>query len=588
MKSFHDIVDTKILPHVKELCRRIYWEGDTMTLDGITCFPEGQDFLHGTVISGFVQVMESLPKNTQEYKEWLAMTQTMIQKNSGKFMNTFGILEFLLSIYELKSMGVYQQIVDEDLEVVLKKNLHWNVFIDEKTMRFKRPRANNYYGVAYRIALLREFFEWDTQKNSSVLLDRLFEHVHTGPDGSIFMDESDDEGRYDKYSFTIASELCELHGLTGSPLPDKLKQMLKQSMATHMLLAGNQGVGFTYGRSVGANATGAILEIMPLAMQYGLHDDLAFLHGIIMEAGKRMSEFWFSPKRSMFNLWDDGRRTDGYRGKHRILEVNLDMSLKMIRANKCLKALGWHKVKPCEEQVYQKKCVALPPYRMIRFQQNEYDRCLFIIRMAGRVVMLPVINGSRNWYDHVAYLPIPSSIDLMMGPANARGMYMVPMIQMVDGKRIAPIVYSKHVKVKETSCGVVLTYMQDELCVIDGHVPTKHLGIRDRITYTFTNDYIERVDQLHVDNPDRYVAIHMELSVFDTCQWTNSHMVSDVVVFEDGNLSSITFEGIAVTAVEDVADDDDYHTPCKPLQTRIVCHKKLDDKSIRICTRINF
>jgi hypothetical protein len=52
-------------------------------------------------------------------------------------------------------------------------------------------------------------------------------------------------------------------------------------------------------------------------------------------------DFWFDPKMGSVNLWEHGRRTDDYRGKHRILGENLSLARQHIYTSAIWNELGF-------------------------------------------------------------------------------------------------------------------------------------------------------------------------------------------------------------------------------------------------------
>lgn len=568
-RTFGDMVDGKILPHMKSLCEMFYDQRDGMVLDGAACFDKGQDkdFVYGTLVSSFCQVLGVMRQEGEDFERWIGMTREIISENIVKPLNTFGILEFLSGMVALKEIGLYERIVSSDVDMIMRKKLHWNVFINPETLEFSVPRAKNYYGVAIRIALLRERLGFDDVPYSKDLLERFFEKVPVNRDGSVYMDETDGQGRYDKYSLSIASELAELYIQFDRPLPDKVKQMLMHAIEIHLMTADEQGNGCLYGRSIGGNATGTILEVLPLALYFNEVDDKALIHSLIYQAGRRMIEFWFSSKREIFNLWDDGRQTDDYRGKHRILEVNLDLSLKMIRAQKFMEKSGWAEKKPLDRKAISEHLLALPKMNYISFDDGKYDRGLAIYRGHKGVMMLPFISGGKNYYSHSQYMPIPYSYGLVAGSANRHALPLVSRIRFESGVVMAPIVFGDHIKVIAKGDEMHISCQYDELCII-GNGSTDPLGIKgikDTVSYCLNEEGIERIDTFSIPENAEAFRICMTLDSFSA----DAVVQEDTVTFGKGRMKQVQIQGMKVKAINDIGSDSDYHTNYGPLQTQL-------------------
>lgn len=569
---FDDLVKKMIIPHVKELCELYEEQGHEMILDGEACFKEGMDndFVYGTLVSVFCQIMGTMNRESETFENWLKRTKEVIEKNIEMSLNTFGILEFLSGINELKRLSLYELIVDEAVERDLKSKLHWHTFINPLTLEFTRPLAKNYYGVAIRIALLREHIGFDEDGSSDALVDKFFEMVPENDDGTIYMDETDGQGRYDKYSLNVASELSELYLLFDKPIPEKIRRMLKASVEAHVITADEYGHGCLYGRSIGGNATATIIEVLPLALlQSDLMDDRLdeeVVYSLIYTAGERMTDFWFSDTRGMFNLWDDGKQTDSYRGKHRVLEVNLDLSLKMIRANKFLHKSGWNQRKPLAASALKVKLSQLPKVNYISFESGTYDRGLAVYRAESGLMMLPVINGAHNYYKNSQYMPVPYSYKLLSGSSNRVESSLIPKLHFEDGTTASPIVYSKDIRVINHKGKMCLTYRQEELCAINDEMPSKYSGVSDQITYIISDNVIERRDIF------RFTGDHIPFSISMTIDSFSSDVSINggSICFGNGKVKQIDVEGLNLSEVVSVSDNRTFHTTYGRLKTQLI------------------
>lgn len=583
MNTFDDIVNSRIYPHVKYLCNRIYEEGNKMYLDGAKCFTDEEKFLPGTIISSFCFILTSCERKTNEYSIWLSKTKEMIRRNMKLDIDTFGILEFLSGLYELKCVNIYNEVIDKNIENILKEKLHWKVFVDEESFRLKNGLPTNYYGVAFRVALLREELGWQNHEYSKEFLNILIEHIKKYSGEFLYMDETAGDGRYDKYTITISSELCEALILAGKKPPKILYELMKQSTDILIQLADEKGYGFTYGRSIGSHSTGAILENLPIAINMGIVDDPKFAYSYTIYAGKLMMNFWYNKDRQVFNIWDDGKKTDGYRGKHRVLEVNLDLSLKMIRANKFLQKVNWNTLVPYTDEEYRKILKGIPKFKVFTFEKKIYERALAIYRSDKAIFSLPIINGGKNYYNCTSYLPIPFAADFIMGSPEERHGVLVPEITLVDGKRLMPICYSKNISYKEVDNKYEIEYIQEEMCVI-GEEYTTYKGIKSLVKYIFSEKYIERIDHFQIDCPEQVQEIKMYFNTYSK----NYVLEGNTIRFKNGLINKILVEGLILKNIKDLSNKEEYHTPYKPLETEIEYKTVIKDNSFKIKTRIYF
>ena len=583
MNTFDDIIQFKTYPHLKYLCNRIYDDGDRMYLDGEKCFSKEEKFLPGTVISSFCYILTSCKKETDEYNIWLTKTKEMIVRNMDLGMDTFGILEFLSGLYELKCENIYDEIIDSTIQNKLKNNLHWNKFVNRKSLKLRNGLPTNYYGVAFRVALLREELGFENKGYSDKFLNILLDHIKRYSGEFLYMDETSGEGRYDKYTVTISSELCEALILVGKKPPKILYDLMKRSTDILLQLADEKGYGFTYGRSIGSHATGAVLENLPIAINMGIVDDSKFAYSYAIYTGKHMVDFWYNKDRKVFNIWDDGKKTDGYRGKHRVLEVNLDLSLKMIRANKFLQKSKWNTLEPYTNEEYRKILENIPKFKVFQFEKKTYERALAIYRSSKAIFSLPIISGGKKHFNNTAYLPIPFAVDFMMGSPDETHGVLVPEITLKDGKRLMPICYSKNISYKEVDNTYEIEYIQDEMCVIEEQ-ETPYKGIKSHVKYILREDYIERIDEFRIECPQNIQNIRMLIDTYSD----NYEVQENIIIFNNGLINKISVEGLILKEVKDISNMKEYDTPYKSLKTEIKYENTIVDNSFMIKTKIYY
>ena len=158
------------------------------------------------------------------------------------------------------------------------------------------------------------------------------------------MDETKGEGRFDRYSILIPAEITELVVKTGWQEPELIRDMLGRSARIVLQMANEQGWGFSYGRSIGAYGETAVLQILASAAQLpGLltENERTLAYAYSIKCIRTMILFWYDEEMQSINMWNKGRRTDGYRNKNRILGENLSLSMQVIDVIEQWKSLGY-------------------------------------------------------------------------------------------------------------------------------------------------------------------------------------------------------------------------------------------------------
>ena len=110
----------------------------------------------------------------------------------------------------------------------------------------------NYYNVAFSVAKYRELLGFENENFSDVILNHFLNHVKTYTEGNLFINETDGEGRYDRYSILISCEIAQTLYNAKIEIPSMIKEMLKKSASVVLEMANEKGDGICYGRSIGA------------------------------------------------------------------------------------------------------------------------------------------------------------------------------------------------------------------------------------------------------------------------------------------------------------------------------------------------
>src|SRR5690606_22581522 len=135
------------------------------------------------------------------------------------------------------------------------------------------------------------------------------------------------------------------------------------------------------------------LEVLTAAAALDLltEQEEAMAYAFSSRVAARYADFWLDSGTGSVNMWDHGRKTDAYRGKHRILGENLSLSHQMFYTNAIWNRLGWEDRAP--DPGFADWLKTLPRSTTTWFSRGETDRLLVTYRDGGRVIGLPLING---------------------------------------------------------------------------------------------------------------------------------------------------------------------------------------------------
>lgn len=488
---------------LKERMRQLFWRiaeaKEQISIDGVPGFSERAQFVNGKVINFCSYIALEVLEDTEERSTALDALRDVIRFASELKMETWGILNTLKGLYRLARYGLLDSVVDSDMLEQMKQTLDWRTFVDEHAHFQLIHKPANYYGVAFGIARYRELLGWEPVKYSEILLSRLMEHISRYSGSYGYMDETAGQGRFDRYSLLIPAEITGLVLSIGWEEPELIRSMLSHSAHLVLQFANTQGTGFAYGRSIGAYGDTAVLQILSTAAAMGgilTERETSIAYGYCCRILKRMNDFWYDEDMKSFNLWEKGRRTDGYRNKNRILGENISLFMQMNGAIRQWLRCGytWNQ----EPEVWEDMLSDLPPCSVTMFADQPLPRGLIVVRDGGTVWQLPVISGGNEYADRDPYLPVPrSSLTLEAVPDVVHSAWL-PQLELKDGSRLIPAAYIDSMQIDTTENETRVTLHQQGFIVVGQRVLTHVPGVEAHTVYSFQRGRVIREDEIHL------------------------------------------------------------------------------------------
>jgi hypothetical protein len=563
------IVSQAVLPHLESLFKLVAEKGMETTIDGVKVFkatPEDK-FLPGKVAIGFGHVLLNTPRTDPKFEEYLKNYRAIADMTLKLANDTWGIYYYVSALNRLRKAGLLEQAIGSATLDTLKQKLDWRTFVKLPEYTLIGNLPTNYYGVAFGIARLRYILGWEEEKHSLALLDKMITHFKKYSGDYGFSDETEGEGRFDRYSVLLIGEIAQRFIETGMDFPDDLKHLLRQSVDFQFMLANVSGNGFNYGRSIGAYGDTSMLEVLSAAAYLGLlsPEEKEFAYALCARVDAKFVDFWIDQEMHSVNLWEKGRRTDAYRGKHRILGENLSLGHQLVYTNNVWNQAGFQDRVPMSERDFRKWLKQLPRYRMITFAKGEYDRATLIVRDGHHVISLPLVNGGASLYRNNPYFPVPQSSFMLDGTPDEGWPQLIPQFTLSDGSVLMPLSFIKDIVGFGVRDRYWVTYRQDELSKLSGSRPAKDPRIKVETTYRFEPGNIVRSDTYTATEAVNVAAIAMQFGTYST----DADVGHQTVRFRDGTVRAIRVSGLeAAPVVDDVAENHQYHTPNGALNTR--------------------
>ncbi len=534
-------VEGRLMPQLEALLHRLLRDKRAMTLDGVPVFDSGDKFLPGKIASGLSYLLLDTPKGDPRLAGYLAGYREIADLTVDDDNHSWGIYYYVSALYALKKAGLLDRAVSPATLARLRKKLDWRRFVDAKTLKLI-DLPNNYYGVAFSVARLRYLLGWEGRTASEALLKRMLDHYRTYSGKYGFADETDGDGRFDRYSVLLIGEIAQRFVETGMTPTAEVKAWLRKSAEIMLIRANLSGEGWEYGRSIGAYGETAFLEVLTAAAKLGVltgrERDMAY--ALSCRIAARYADFWLNAKTGSVNLWDGGRRTDAYRGKHRILGENLSLARQYIYTNAIWNDLGYKRAAPTTG--YAAWLETLRPVTLTWFARGKYDRALLTVRDRGHVIGLPLINGAEGQHMHNPYFPIPYAAGMLQGSADADFPQLTPRLALADGTVLMPLAWFRDVKMVRQGNRTILTYRLDAMDRMGGKdaVADKRITVETR--YELAPGRVTRTDVYHAARSIDLAGITIEFASFSGVP---KEQGAAAVRFGEGEVTGFSAQGFA-------------------------------------------
>src|SRR3954464_10347695 len=459
---YNQTVTGRILPMSRELLVRLAQEGRALQLDGVPVFNGDDKFLPGKIALGLAEFLVTVPADDPRRAEYVASFRRISKLTADDPNDSWGIYYYMSALNQLRKAGLLGAAVDRLTLAKLRVRLDWRSFVDVDTFALI-DHPNNYYCVAFGIARLRGLMGWEDPAGSDQLLTKMLEHYRQYSGDYGFADETNGEGRFDRYSVLLSAEIAQKFIETGSQPPAEVTGWVRKSADVMLERLNPNGDGFEYGRSLGPYGLTAMIEVLTAAAVLNVLNaqEKALAYAFICRAGRHYVDFWLNPKTGSVDMWDQRRRTDAYRGKFRILGENLSLAHQFVYTNALWNRLGFQDQAPMPD--FARALQRLPRRTVTWFARGEYDRMLLTLRDRGHVIGLPLISGGTSQHMHNPYFPIPYSPGMLDSVADGTSPQLIPHFTLADGSVLAPLAYFQHVKVTERGDRTVITFEQPHL-----------------------------------------------------------------------------------------------------------------------------
>lgn len=559
-------VEQRILPEIDFLLGKLLSERRAMTLDGVKVFEADDKFLPGKIAIGLSYLLIDTPRTDPRFQRYLTGFREIADMTVEDKNDTWGVYYYIQALHMLKEAGLLDEAVSNATQAKLKAKLDWRRFVRTEDLTLI-DLPNNYYGVAFSVARLRYQMGWEDASASEALLARMLDHYRKYSGEFGFADETDGDGRFDRYSVLLIGEIAHRFIESDIPATAELKGWLRKSVDMMLPRFNRYGEGFEYGRSIGAYGETAFLEVLTAAAVLDVltPEEKEMAYAFSSRIAARYADFWFSPAMRSVDMWEHGRRTDAYRGKHRILGENLSLARQYIYTSRIWDEQGFRDKAPSAR--YEAWLKTLPRRQTTWFARGDYDRFVVTFRDGDHVLSLPVINGGDGQHMHSPYFPVPFSAGMLSGVADGRAPHLVPRFTLADGAHLMPLAYFKDAKVRSTGKATTITWRQDQLDRMGEKAPRPDDRLSVETTYVFSTGRIVRTDRYTPKAPLDIRAVDLAFGTYSTKPSRRGAGFE----FGDGDVTGFVVSGLEGCETRPFDKPADAGTPPGPMRTRVVC-----------------
>lgn len=587
---FNQLVDQHLYGQLQQLTQKILNEKKQMTLNGVTVFNAKDPFLPGKIATGFAHLVSNKKNTAKELELSVQDFRTSADLSIDMDMHSWGIYYYLLALHDLKKANLLDQAVKQETLEKLKKKLDWRTFVAESDYQLINL-PTNYYGVAFGIARLRMLLGWENEKASQALLAKLLQHYETHSGEFGFSDETNGEGRFDRYSILLIAEICERLIETDMEVPSDLKLKLRKAADVALMLINKDGNGFNFGRSIGVYGETALLEILATSAYLNVLTpaEKDYSYAFSTHVLNKYLHFWYNPKIQSIDLWEQGRKTDAYRGMHRILGENFSIIHQFISINKLWSNAGYDNTIP-KSDISSWITKTQAPFKFTWFARSEYDRALAIYRDKLTTFSLLITNGGAAQHGNSPYFPIPMAANIISGIADSGFAHnqLIPTLKLTDDSQLIGTAFFKNIKDSESKGIYTVSYEQDELTKIGPNKlsPIKDDRIQVSTVYQMQSGYITRTDTYTSKSPIDVKELALSFASFSD----KAHVNGTNIQFKEGRVETFTVSGFDHCQTKKIEDKDELKANYGTMKTNITCTKNAFtlDKPLSIQWRLHY
>jgi hypothetical protein len=367
-------------------------------------------------------------------------------------------------------------------------------FYDEKTHTLIHL-PENYFGVAARIAAID--YQLGLTKDRTALADLLSRAAKQFTDGALFADDALPTGRYDRYSNEYARAIYDAAELAGrQDIMKAVAPSLVVQMKLWWDLLSEDGYGYSWGRSLGAIS---YIDTLEIAAFLGQHPEFRPAPLPQLAAAYFAAWSWlkndFNGQTHLLSVFAFGRGDYSYITKEREWQQTTTFFGKVISSHqKFMEALQTEGVKNFPSRP------TLADVTRFQYFRNGPGRKfgIWIVRQGHLHFALPFVTGPKAATSD--YEPAPHGFPGLAAPVEKIYPYLVPFLELDDGKTIAAADGADEIKPAADGKSVAVVWRR---WVVPGTKAGDFVdaGVVSEVTWSIHGETLTRVESLISSEP---------------------------------------------------------------------------------------
>lgn len=401
-------------------------------------------------------------RSTEERKALLLQYRDLLRYLLRTRNQTWGLSNAMAGLMDLRRLGLedgedYIRLVFDQADIrYMKNDLHWKRHFDAKRKKLI-ALPNNYFPVMTWVALGRYRLGWDDESMLEYFTEKCL---------SIFRDLSthgwfDDTGcgTYDVYHSVATFELTELLHAYDPKLVAHMEPYCNNLVDEYLYMGQLDGSGFPFGRTIGVNgdmwmASGLLVTMFS---GFGKKEHYRNYYDLAVAAMTKSMHFWYDKQRHISNKWFDGRKTDPYMDKHRIVDATYDLYLRLIQCHDLIEKL------PVDDWADQSPPIDHGGELFVHWQEGRQTKATFVYKDRDLSFSFPLTCHGKpgGWLHYESnYLPNVRTNFFFETPIYVYQPYLNPRITLTDGTSFMPYAFYENVKADEIAGGFQLSFGQ--------------------------------------------------------------------------------------------------------------------------------